>query len=41
MNSSSLSDMHLKWILMKVSTKLEPQQDMTVLGKHQYHCCCD
>jgi hypothetical protein len=32
-----LSDMHLKPILMTVSTNLEPGQDKILLGKHQYH----
>jgi hypothetical protein len=30
-------DMYLKLILKTVSTKLEPQLDKVLLGKHQYH----
>jgi hypothetical protein len=34
---SSLSGMHLKSVLMTVSTELEPQLDKILLGKYQYH----
>jgi hypothetical protein len=38
MYRTSLSDMHLKSILMTVSTKIVPHLvDKILLGKHQYH----
>jgi hypothetical protein len=35
-DKSSAADMHLKLLLMTVSTKLEPQLEKIILGKHQY-----